>query len=125
MGMKANSGYFSKTSGAFKHSLDIQFFGLKQKYKSVDAFAKDHENFSKYKPITVYKWLSDKYGVKPLSKGTYKGVKFVKGGGFKLVYGKDKLFQYHPKGGHHKLPYYKVSSGKGGTHRYYINGKEF
>lgn len=30
MGMKANSGYFSRTAGALKYKLKIQFFGIKE-----------------------------------------------------------------------------------------------
>lgn len=36
----------------------------------------------------------------------------------------DAYIQYHPGGGHHgELPYFKISNGKIGTVRYYINGE--
>ena len=125
MGMKGNSGFFSGTSGSMKYKLDIQRFGLKGKFGTIDNFVKNPTNFGKYKTSSIYNWLKKDYDVKPLSKGRFAGIPYKKGGGFKVVYGGDKLLQYHPKGGHHGgIAYYKVSSGTGGTHRYDLNGKE-
>lgn len=65
------------------------------------------------------------YDVMPLSRGKYKGVLLEDGGGFKVNYGGNGLLQYHPeKGSHHNGAYYKISSGKGGIHRYDTNGNE-
>ena len=125
MGMKGNSGYFSGTSGSMKYKLDIQYFGLKSKFGTIGNFVKDPANFGKYKTDSIYNWLKKDYDVKPLSKGKFAKIPYKKGGGFKVVYEGDKLFQYHPKGGHHGgIAYYKVSSGTNGTHRYDLNGKE-
>ena len=124
MGMKANSGLFLGTQGAMKYQLSIQMFGLKKDYGSLENFLQNPSNFGKYTPLSLYEWLKSDYEVKPLSVGSLKGVPFEKGGGFKVVYGGDKLLQYHPEGGHHKVAYYKISSGKTGIHRYDLNGKE-
>ncbi len=124
MGMKANSGFFSGTTGSMKYKLDIQKFGLKKNFSSLEKFVQNPSNFGKYSPASLYDWLKSKYDVKPLSRGSLKGIPFEKGGGFKVVFGGDKLLQYHPEGGHHKVGYYKISSGETGTYRYGLNGKE-
>jgi hypothetical protein len=125
MGMKANSGHFSGTKGSLKYKLEIQYFGIKSKYKTIGSFLKRPSNLGKYKTAVIYTWLKKDYKVKPLSKGRFKGVPYEKGGGFKVNYNGDGLFQYHPKGGHHGgKAYYKISNGKKGTHRYDLNGKE-
>lgn len=65
------------------------------------------------------------YEVKPLGKGNYKGVAFEDGGGFRVNYGGDGLFQYHPENrSHHQGAYYKTSSGKGGVERYDLDGNK-
>ncbi len=65
------------------------------------------------------------YEVKPLSKGAFKGVSFEDDGGYKINFDGDGLIQYHPaKHSHHETAYYKISTGKGGTHRYGLDGKE-
>ena len=38
MGMKANSGLFLGTQGAMKYQLNIQMFGLKKDYGSLENF---------------------------------------------------------------------------------------
>lgn len=124
MGMKGNSGYFSGTSGSFKYKLDIQYFGLKSKFGTLSNFVKDPSNLGKYTTKSIYNWVKKDYDVKPLRKGEFKGIPYEKGGGFKVTYGKEHLFQYSPKGKlHGGVAYYKISSGKG-VHRYDLNGKE-
>ncbi|MGF6907956.1 hypothetical protein, partial [Fusobacterium sp. PH5-44] len=77
------------------------------------------------KPSELYKLLINKgYKVEPLSQGSLKGLDFSKGGGFKVLWGKDRLLQYHPPGKTHGyIDYYKISSGKTGTVRFDLNGK--
>ncbi|MCD8087554.1 MAG: hypothetical protein LUE22_03055 [Oscillospiraceae bacterium] len=61
--------------------------------------------------------------VKPLAQGRLKGITFEDGGGFKVNFSDGGLLQYHPeKGSHHDGAYYKISTGKGGTHRYGLDG---
>lgn len=63
--------------------------------------------------------------VKPLQKGKYKGISFEEGGVYKVNFGGDGILQYHPaKGSHHGGAYYKISTGKGGTRRYELDGSE-
>ena len=65
------------------------------------------------------------YEVKTLSRGNYKDIAFEDGGGFKVNFGGDGILQYHPeKGSHHGGAYYKISTGKGGTKHYGLDGTE-
>lgn len=65
------------------------------------------------------------YEVKPLGRGKLKGVPFEEGGGYRVLYGGDGYFQYHPeKGSHHNGEYYKTSKGNTMTRRYNMNGDE-
>ena len=67
----------------------------------------------------------DGYEVKPLGRGSLKGVAFEDGGGYRVNFGGDQILQYHPaEGSHHSGEYYKISSGKGGTRRYDRYGNE-
>lgn len=63
--------------------------------------------------------------VKPLSRGSLKGINYEDGGGYKVSGTQDGLYlQYHPEEkSHHKGAYYKLSRGKTGTKRYDMNGK--
>ena len=64
--------------------------------------------------------------VGPLGKGSLAGITYEQGGGISMhAPNRSSIYiQYHPGGGHHGvMPYYKVSSGKNGTVRYYINGE--
>lgn len=61
--------------------------------------------------------------VEPLGKGSRAGLTYDQGGGYSMraPNGASEYIQYHPGGGHHgELPYYKISSGKNGTVRYFI-----
>lgn len=65
------------------------------------------------------------FEVKPLMMGSLKGIRFEDGGGFKVNFEDGGLLQYHPaEGSHHEGPYYKISTGKGGTKRYELDGTE-
>ena len=76
-------------------------------------------------PKELYHFLKKNgYDVKPLSRGSLKNREFENGGGYKINYDGDGLFQYHPSGFHHgKDGYYKISNGKDGTVRYSLDGK--
>ena len=62
--------------------------------------------------------------VKPLSHGSQKGREYLDGGGYKVGIKEDGATLYcHPvEGSHHDGEYYKLSSGKGGTKRYDMDG---
>ena len=63
--------------------------------------------------------------IKPLARGSLKGIPFEEGGGFKVNFEDGGLFQYHPSdGSHHGGEYYKISTGKGGIKRYGPDGTE-
>lgn len=65
------------------------------------------------------------YEIKPLKNGSLKNVPFEEGGGYKVNFADGGLFQYHPAArSHHGGAYYKISTGKGGTHRYDLEGNE-
>lgn len=63
--------------------------------------------------------------VKPLGRGRLKGVDYEQGGGYRVNGTQDgQYIQYHPaESSHHEGEYYKLSSGKTGTHRYKMNGE--
>lgn len=68
---------------------------------------------------------SEGFEVKPLKMGSLKNVPFEDGGGYKVNFEDGGLFQYHPATrSHHGGAYYKISTGKGGTHRYDLEGNE-
>ena len=49
------------------------------------------------------------YNVNPLGKGSLKDKRFEDGGDFKINFGGDGIFQYHPaKGSHHEGEYWKI-----------------
>lgn len=63
--------------------------------------------------------------IKPLKQGSLKDIPFEEGGGFKVNFEDGGLFQYHPETrSHHGGAYYKISTGKGGTKRYGLDGHE-
>lgn len=65
------------------------------------------------------------FEVKPLKQGSLKNVEFEDGGGYKVNFEDGGLLQYHPATrSHHGGAYYKISTGKGGTHRYDLEGNE-
>ncbi len=67
-------------------------------------------------PDDMYNHLKNSgFDVKPLGKGSLKGVPFEQGGGFKVNWGGDRILQYHPGGGVHKGIYWKISSGETGV----------
>ena len=72
----------------------------------------------------LYEYLiKNGYDVNPLSKGSYKGIPFEEGGGFKVNWGGDRILQYYPAdASHHGGAYFKISSGETGTIRIDLDG---
>ena len=65
------------------------------------------------------------YEIKPLGRGAIKNIPFSSGGGYRINFSDGGVLQYHPsEHSHHGGAYFKISTGKGGTHRYDLNGKE-
>ncbi len=79
-----------------------------------------------YTPERLFNTLiQDGYDIKPLKNGSLKNILFKDGGGYKVNFEDGGLLQYHPAtNSHHHGAYYKISTGKGGTHRYDLNGYE-
>lgn len=73
-----------------------------------------------------YSATKNGWTVESLGKGSLAGIPYKQGGGLSMhaPNGSSVYIQYHPGGRHHgEMPYYKVSSGKNGIVRYYINGE--
>lgn len=69
-------------------------------------------------------FVSNGVDVKPLGRGSFKGVGYEDGGGYRVNGTEDgQYMQYHPsEKSHHKGEYYKLSSGKTGKKRYDMDG---
>lgn len=85
-----------------------------------DAIRENSGALKDFTPESMYDLLQQSgMNPMPLSKGSLKGKKFQDGGGFKVNFGGDGEFQYHPdSGSHHDGAYWKVSGGKEGITRY-------
>lgn len=92
----------------------------------VDQIAAHPKMLRAYTPDGLKKALEvNGYSVNPMNNGTYKGIPFEEGGGYKVNFHDGGLIMYHPeKRSHHKGAYYKISTGKGGQHRYDTEGNE-
>lgn len=92
--------------------------------EDLDELLNDPKILSGISGETLYDYLvKNGYEVKPLSKGSLKGIPFEDGGGFKVNWGGDRILQYHPdKLSHHGGGYFKISSGKTGTVRIDLDG---
>lgn len=79
-----------------------------------DAIINNHEGLALFTPEGMKTTLEQTgYEVKPLGHGGLKGVSFEDGGGYRINYGGDGIFQYHPeKGSHHGGAYWKVKNGE-------------
>lgn len=83
----------------------------------VNAIIENHEALKYYTPDQMFKRLQNAgYDVKPLSQGAQRGVPFEEGGGYKINFGGDGIFQYHPaEKSHHGGEYWKIKHGKVGV----------
>jgi hypothetical protein len=93
---------------------------------SVSAMIDNHEGLAAYTPKSMKSMLEELgHEVKSLgSKSSLKGIPFEEGGGYRVIFGGDGYFQYHPaKGSHHGDEYWKIANGKLGVHRYEMDGK--
>ena len=68
------------------------------------------------------------HNVRPLGQGSFKSILFNNGGGFRINWGGDRIFQYHPpaklgRTHHHgKNAYYKIGNGVFGVKHYNLDG---
>ena len=86
-----------------KHSLTL-----------VNAIVENHEALENYTPSSMKARLEKAgFEVKSLKKGSLKNKPFEKGGGYKINFGSDAIFQYHPENkSHHEGAYWKIKAGK-------------
>lgn len=93
----------------------------------VNAIEENHEALKHYTPEGMKRRLERAgYKVLPLSQSQsgFSGVPLEKGGGFKILFGGDGIFRYHPKGGRHRVEYWTVSNSLQGVHKYGMDGKQ-
>lgn len=119
--VKGYSNLHTKTSGAKRRKIDpfARYNG------SIESFISNPENLGRHSSGQIYNWLK-KNGMdpKPLSRGSTKGISYQNGGGYKVTWGGNSLFSYHPPGRHHGgEAYYKISNSKEGTKRYTLKGE--
>ena len=93
-------------------------------YNALDEFLSTPQKLADLTENELYDYLLDKgYEVQPLSRGSFKGVPFKEGGGFKVNWGGDRILQFHPaKSSHHGGAYFKISSGETGVIRIDMDG---
>ena len=89
----------------------------------------NHEALAAFTHDSMKSFLEEcGYEVRPLgSSSSLKGMRFEQGGGYRVAFGGDGYFQYHPENGSHhdKKEYWKVSNGEWGKKRYDMGGKAF
>ena len=100
----------------------------------VDTIIEYHEALEYYTPEGMKRRLERAgYVVEPLSDGSFAGIAFEDGGGYKIVFGGDGIFQYHPAyRSHHGGEYWKTQKQgigewydrKGKLIKRKVNGKE-
>jgi hypothetical protein len=83
------------------------------------------ENLKNHSPKEWYEiFLQNGFTPRPLGRGNYKGIEFNDGGGYRVHWDGDKMFQYHPsKRSRYGGAYYKISSGITSDNRYDLTGK--
>lgn len=79
-----------------------------------EVIRNNHSALAYFTPASMKDFLTNAgYKVLPLRGKNYNGIPFEEGGGFKIVFGGDGVFLYHPgERSHHGGAYWKVS-GKG------------
>jgi hypothetical protein len=95
--------------------------------KSLAVDLSEHPGrLASFTPAQLFeKFEAEGADINPLKQGSLKNIPFSEGGGFKVNFEDGGLFQYHPaKKSHHGGAYYKISTGKGGTKRYGLDGIE-
>lgn len=95
--------------------------------KSIPIEIAEHpKRLASYTPESLKNELEQAgFSVSPLKKGKFKDKPFENGGGYKVNFEDGGLLQYHPEeGSHHGGAYYKISTGKGGTKWYELDGTE-
>ncbi len=86
----------------------------------------NHWSLKLFTPESMKTWLEENgFEVKSLNKGNFKKKPFEEGGGYRIHFGGDGYFQYHPEEqSHHEGAYWKVSNGKYKKNRYDMEGNQ-
>lgn len=113
---------------SFRKSADQLAKQIDQEYgQSIPQKLAEHPKIlQSYTPQKLKEELEKQgYEVQPLNDGSFKGVAFEDGGGYKINFSDGGILMYHPEQrSHHGGEYYKISTGKKGRHRYDRNGEE-
>lgn len=109
--------------------IEAGFIEQKNKKRNVlsEIIRKNHKALGSYTPDLIYELLEElDYNVAPLSKGNFRGIEYRDGGGYKINFGGDGEFQYHPENhSHHNGAYWKISGGGNAkVKRYDMDGNE-
>lgn len=96
------------------------------KNKLSEVIRNNHEALAYFTPGMMKDFLTNLgYDVLPLRGKNYNGIPFEDGGGYKIMFGGDGVFMYHPAGrSHHGGEYWKVSGKGEKTIRYDMGGNE-
>lgn len=91
-----------------------------------EAIINNHWSLRYFTPESMHEWLkSNGFDVKPLKGKNYKDLPFEEDGGFRIHFGNDGIFLYHPGGkSHHGGAYWKVTNGKYRKQRYDMDGNQ-
>lgn len=92
----------------------------------VEAIIENHAALKYYSPEEMKRLLeSAGFEVKPFGRGNYKGIAYEDGGGYRINFGGNGIFQYHPEDrSHHEGAYWKIGDSEHGLRRYGTDGTE-
>lgn len=95
----------------------------RQREKQLLPLIQHPENLRNWTPETLKDYLEKQgFDVKPLARGSFKGIPLEEGGGWKINFGDGGLLQYHPEEkSHHGGAYWKISAD-GRTRRFNLDG---
>ena len=93
-------------------------------YNIANSFFDNPQQFGERTPLQLYDYLkANGFKPLPLGGGSYINIPFEQGGGYRLLWGGDRILLYHPATrSHHGGAYYKLSSGPTGTMRFNLDG---
>ena len=108
------------------HAIQDALLSGKTSDEICEAIVNNHWSLRCFTPESMFEWLNENgIDVKPLKGKNYKNLPFEKGGGFRVHFGKDGIFMYHPgEHSHHKVAYWKVTNGKHGIQRFDMDGNQ-
>lgn len=93
----------------------------------VDDVIDNHAALRNFTPLSMKNRLQRAgYDILPLSqsKSGFNNRSLEEGGGFKVLFGGDGIFRYHPEGGRHKIAYWTIGNSRKGMHKYDMEGIE-